>query len=56
MTEQEWRQQVTALFEAFERRLDELDRRLVRVDRRLDALAAQADVWAALKESILSEE
>ena len=61
--EQEWRQQVLALFEAFERRLDELDRRLEQVDRRLeqvdrrlDALAAQADIWDALKERILTEE
>jgi len=26
------------------------------MDRRLDALEAQADIWAALKESILAEE
>ena len=56
MNEREWRAQVTALFEALERRLDEIDRRLEQVDRRLDALAAQADIWAALKESILAEE
>jgi hypothetical protein len=56
MNEQEWRQQVVALFEAFEQRLDELDRRLEQVDRRLDALSAQADIWAALKERILTEE
>jgi hypothetical protein len=56
MKEQEWRQQVLALFEAFERRLDEIDRRLEQVDRRLDALAAQADIWDALKERILTEE
>ena len=56
MKDREWREQVTALFEALERRLDELDRRLDQVDRRLDALAAQADIWAALKERILAEE
>jgi hypothetical protein len=54
--EREWRQQIIALFEAFEQRLDELDRRLDQVDRRLDALEAQADIWAALKDSILAEE
>ena len=42
-----WRAQVTALFEAFERRLDEIDRRLEQVDRRLDALEAQADMTAS---------
>ena len=56
MNEREWRAQVTALFEALELRLDELDRRLEQVDRRLDALMAQADLWAALKERILTEE
>jgi hypothetical protein len=56
MREREWRAQVTALFEAIEQRLDELDRRLEQVDRRLDALAAQADLWTALKERILTEE
>ena len=56
MNEQEWRVQVTALFEAFERRLDKIDGRLEQVDRRLDALAALADIWAALKGSILAEE
>ena len=54
--EKEWRQQVLALFEAFERRLDEFDRRLEQVDRRLDSLGAQADIWAALKERILTED
>jgi hypothetical protein len=56
VSEQEWRTDVTALFEAFERRLDELGRRLEQVDRRLDALEAQADIWAALKERILADE
>ena len=56
MREREWRQQVTALFEAIEQRLDEVDRRLEQVDRRLDALEAQANIWAALKESILADE
>ena len=56
MNEREWRAQVTALFEALERRLDELDRRLEQVDRRLDALGAQADIWAVLKENILADE
>jgi hypothetical protein len=54
--DQKWREQVTALFEALERRVDEFDRRLEEVDRRLDAPAAQADIWTALKESILAEE
>ncbi len=56
MNEREWRAQVTALFEALERRLDDLDRRLEQVDRRLDALEAQADIWDALKENILAED
>jgi hypothetical protein len=63
MKEREWRAQVTALFEAFERRLDEfgrrlehVDRRLDQVERRLDALAAQADIWDALKDSIVAED
>jgi hypothetical protein len=56
MNEREWRAQVTALFEAIERRLDEFDRRLEQVDRRLGALEAQADLWAAIKESILADE
>ena len=49
MNEREWRAQVTALFEAIEQRLDEFDRRLA-------ALEAQADLWAAIKESILTAE
>ena len=56
MNEREWRAQVTALFEALERRLDEIDRHLEQMDRRLDALEAQADIWAAIKESILADE
>ena len=56
MNEKEWRLQVTALFEALERRLDEIDRRLGQIDRRLDALVAQADLWNAVKEHILTAE
>ena len=56
INEREWRAQVTALFEAIEQRLDEFDGRLEQVDRRLCALEAQADIWAAIKESILAEE
>ena len=56
MKDKEWRQQVLALFEAIERRLDGIDKRLEQMDRRLNALESQADLWGAIKERILAED
>jgi len=56
MKENEWRQQVLALFEALERQLEQINRRIDQMNLRIEALEGQADIWSALKQSILAED